>query len=165
MIISWWQNLGLREKIMIGAGLIIVILTAVFLMLEPVSHERQRMAAEIPRLRDDVAWMKAHINQVQVLHNASLSMTGKDVTTLTPAIVENALRRSGLLNKVSDMRPEVGQGVNITFDEVSFESLMEFLLNLKIQNGAKVNLAKINRLQDKIGLVRASMTLVPSLTR
>lgn len=165
MILTWWQSLGRREKLMIGTGLIVLAITVIFLILEPVMKERQRMAAEIPRLREDLAWMKDHAEEVQRLRVSDLPVSGGIVKVLTPVAVENALSRAGLQDKVSDMKSGKNQEVMITFEEVSYGNLVEFLYDLNQYSGAEVSFARINQVREKSGVVKAGLTLVSDRSR
>ena len=61
------------------------------------------------------------------------------------------------------MKPGMKQDVIITFDEVSYVKLLDFLFDLKKTTGAQVSLAKLKLLQGKAGMISASLSLAPGL--
>jgi len=70
MVMQWWRERAPREQALLGGGAVVLLLTVAYLMIEPVLEERRRLAAEIPQLRQDLAWMQEHLAEVQRLRRA-----------------------------------------------------------------------------------------------
>ena len=150
----------IREKYLIGTGAIVVIITIIFLMVEPVIHERHSMVAQIPQLREDLAWMKRHLNELQQLRDAGMPVATEKITNLTPMVVEDALRHVGLLSVVTGLKPGKQHGIEINFEKVEYEALIEFLFDLKEHSNARVSLARIVKMENAPGMVSATISLV-----
>lgn len=159
MIGAWWQERPQRERVALVAGGLAVLATAGYLMLEPVIKERQRLAAEIPQLRQDLAWMQEKLDTVKRLQRQS-APEGATSRTLTPAMVQAAVRRAGLQEQVAGLRTAGGEGVRVTFDRAPFAAVTEMLQDLRRRSGAQVTQARIDRLPESEGQVKAELSLV-----
>ena len=154
-----WRDLEPGTKWVLGTGLMFLVAVLIYLVIEPFVVERHRLTAEIPRLREDLAWMKAHVSEIQRLRLSGDSGSGLHEEILAPAVVEQLIRNSGLQDQVTDMKPGTNGDVVITFKEVSYKKLMTFLFDLNKRNSAYINQARVNRLQDKTGMVSARLSL------
>ena len=155
---DWWQARARREKTVLVSGVLLVLCVSIWLIMEPVIQQRQRMLAELPKLEQDLAWMQNNVEQVNRLRGSNnAATTGK--TALSIALVEEIMREAGVHEQVSELRPTSGQGVMIKFSKVAHPQLMDFLLRLKNKAKARVTLASISRLQDQAGMVEVSLSL------
>jgi type II secretory pathway component PulM len=153
----WWRERTVREKAVLVTGTAALSLIIVYLVLEPVVQERQRLQAEIPILREDLNWMQEHAGELQGL----LGGTGAESKVLSLALVEEALGNAGLKQQVIDLRPTVNQAIRLSFDQVAYADLVVFLSRLRQQSGARISEATIRRLEDRDGMVAASLLLAP----
>ena len=157
---DWWQQRARREKTVLCSGVLLVLCVCIWLILEPVMQQRERMLAELPKLEQDLTWMQANVEQVKHIRGGNNAATpGK--TTLSVALVEEIMRETGVHELVSELRPTSGQGVKIKFSKVAYPQLMDFLFRLKNRVQARVSLASISRLQDQAGMVEVSLSLDP----
>lgn len=157
-LIQHWQSLASREKSTLVSGVVLLLCTGIYLALEPALLRRGQLAADIPRLRDDVTWMQSQLPELEQLHGANNSSTAG--TPLSVALVEELLRQSGIYEQVTDLRP-VQQSVTIRFDKVVYAQLVEFLSAVRARAAARISLASIRRNPDHAGHVEASLTLSP----
>lgn len=155
--LSWWQSRSPRERSALTLGVAAIFCTLVFLFINPVIKEKSRLNAEIPKLREDLAWMQAHMDEVKLLKKQD--KPGSVSRYLTPAAVENVLRREGLLKQVSDLRPNDQKGVSISFSEVPYADLMDFLYELNTHHTVKVDYARVQKLSTIPGLVNVNLSL------
>jgi len=160
MIGAWWQERPQRERVALVVGGLAVLATAVYLMLEPVIQERQRLAAEIPQLRQDLGWMQEKLDTVQRLQQQSAQGKTAASRTLTPAMVQAAVRRAGLQEQMAGLRTTGGEGVRVTFEQAPFAAVTEMLQDLKRRAGAQVTQARIDRLPESEGQVKAELSLM-----
>ncbi len=66
--IGFWRALNRRERRLVGSGVIVLALSAIwFLMFEPAWQGRERLRAELPRLREQVAKMSALAAEAETL--------------------------------------------------------------------------------------------------
>ncbi|HKL76820.1 MAG TPA: type II secretion system protein M [Gammaproteobacteria bacterium] len=160
MVMQWWRERAPREQALLGGGAVVLLLTVAYLMIEPVLEERRRLAAEIPQLRQDLAWMQEHLAEVQRLRRAGTATPRSEgAPRLTPARVEGALRQAGLGEQVAGLRPAGDGGVRVTFEQVAFPELAQWLHRLHQDSGATVTKARVRRLSGEAGMVEAQLTL------
>lgn len=159
MIGAWWQERPQRERVALVVGGVALLATAGYLLLEPVIKERQRLAAEIPQLREDLTWMQEKLATVQRLQRQGGGGASAPSRALTPALVQAAIRRAGLQEEVAGLRTARGGGVRVTFDQAPFAAVTEMLQDLRRRSGARVAGARIERLAETEGQVKAELTL------
>jgi len=161
-LLNWWQERAVREKAVLAAAAIILLLTLIYLAFEPILQERQRLTAEIPLLREDLAWMQSQVSEIQQLNTPVTAVTDSStMPALTLAMVEQVLRQSGMEDQVSDLRPLAGQAISIGFNKVSYANLIDFLYQLQQRSNAIVSQARINRIDGSDGVVNATFSLTP----
>lgn len=154
-IIARWQSLATREKSILLGGTTLLVLIVIYLLLEPELERRARMQNDIPRLREDLAWMQSQLPELQRLTGTNAGQpTG---APLSIALVEDLLRQSGIHDRVSELRPVDGS-VSLRFEEVSHAGLMQFLSVLTTRSTVRIAAAGIRRLESA-GNVEASLTL------
>lgn len=159
MVKTWWQERAPRERWVLMIGGAALGLTALFLIIEPVVRERQRLAAEIPQLREDLAWMKARVGTIERLRSQEGGGPAPNPGTLTPAQVQGAVGQAGLREELAELET-AGEGVvRLSFEGVAFPDLTQLLQTLRRTTGARVTQARIQALADKPGMVEAQLTL------
>lgn len=158
-LIQRWQSLAIREKSLLAMSAALLLCIFIFLALEPVMLRRQRLAGDIPRLRDDLAWMQSQLAELERLQGTNGTSSRADAP-LSVALVEQLLQQVDIYDQVSDLRPVQGQSVSIRFENVVYARLIEFLAALRTHAAARVSLASIRRIEPA-GHVEASLTLSP----
>src|SRR6056297_3425096 len=131
MLAAWWRERPPRERaILIGGGAALV-LVVFYLLLEPRLEERGELAAEIPQLREDLTWMQRNLEKAKRLRGLEREGRPQDrERPVTPAMVEESLRASGLAKRLDALRPSGSQGVQVAFKEVPFPDLASWLRDL-----------------------------------
>lgn len=157
--LGWWQSRSARERFAVTLGIAAIFCTLVFLLINPVIKEKSRLNAEIPKLREDLTWMQAHMDEVKLLQRQDSPGSRSQSQHLTPAAVENVLRREGLLQQVTDLRPNEQRGVSISFGGVPYADLMDFLYELNVHHTVEVDYARVQKLSAIPGLVNANLSL------
>lgn len=137
-----------------AAALSAVIL---FLVLEPLVDERHRLAAELPRLREDLAWMEAHADRAKKLSAPGVT-AGQQVS---PAQVETLLQETGIRQQVAAMQPMTGQGMQLSFDSVNFPDLLVFISRLQDEGYARIGSTEVYGTGAYDGQVMAELKLLP----
>jgi len=159
VIETWWRERSSRERAILIGGGVALLLVVIYLIMEPRIEERHRLAADIPQLQEDLAWMQRHVQEAKQLRAQGGKDTETDAGDLTPAVVEESLRRGGLADAVDDLRPAGDRGVEVAFRKVRFPKLAQWLHNLEASSGARVHKARIERLDGNKGVVKADLTL------
>ena len=157
---EWGAERAARERVALVIAAVALVITVGYLALEPALQERRRLAREIPKLRQDLAWMRGHVNEIRRLQAQSGSAAEPGAGSLTPAVVESSLRGAGLAEKLEGLRPE-GNGVRLVFERIAFGKLLDWLRSFQRQTGAVARGAQVERIPDAPGQVKARLTLAP----
>ncbi|HKJ71064.1 MAG TPA: type II secretion system protein GspM [Gammaproteobacteria bacterium] len=159
MLRAWWRERAARERWALGLGGAALVLTVAYLAVEPVLRERQRLAAEIPQLRQDLAWMREHLATVQRLQGEAGPAAAGGAGPVTPAVVQQAVSRAGLRDQLQELRTTDSGGLRLSLKGVPFERVVAMLQQLRTGTGASVARARIQRVENQPGQVDADLTL------
>ena len=85
---TWWLGLGRRERAMTAAAASIVLLALLYLIaIEPAWKARERLGAELPRLREQAAEVNSLAQEIRQL-------TSRGVAVESAATAKTALEQS-----------------------------------------------------------------------
>ena len=155
---NWWRQRSARERLGLAAVCTLLSPVALFLALEPRVEDRRRLSDKIPGLREDLAWMQAHLGEARRLREPA---TEDEPPELSPAKIEALLEEAGMRRQVSAMQPQAGQGILISFDDVNFADLLALISRLQDEGLARVTATRVNGLGDRNGRVMAELKLLP----
>ena len=155
---TWWQRRSAGEKQGLTAAFVLLLAVALFLLLEPLVDERRRLSAELPRLREDLAWMEARVGMAREL---GAPVKNDEQPGISPARVEALLQEADMRQQVSGMQPLAGQGMLVSFNEVDFADLLVFISRLRVEGHARVAGTQVNGMGEDNGLVSAELKLLP----
>lgn len=155
---NWWRQRSARERLGLAGVCALCTAAALFLTLEPLVEERHRLSDEIPGLREDLAWMQAHLGAARKLRKPA---TEDEPPELSPARIETLLEEAGLRRQVSAMQPLAGQGILVGFDDVNFADLLALISRLQGEGLARVADTRVNGLAGRNGRVMAELKLLP----
>ncbi len=121
--ITWWRALERRERRLVAGGSLVLLLAALwFLMFEPAWNGRERLRADLPQLREQVARMDSLAAEVETLSQ----VRGKDKA---PAVVREELQRS-LTAAGLDTQATIDAGsdvLKVKIDQAKFETVLSWL--------------------------------------
>ncbi|MFP4615515.1 MAG: type II secretion system protein GspM [Thiohalorhabdus sp.] len=164
MLREWWRDRPPRERVILAVGIAALLLVGAYLLIEPHLEERQRLAQEIPELREDLSWMREHLAEAKRLGGESGAPdpdAGEGESSFGPALVEESLQGAELAEEVETLRSSGEEGVQVAFTRVAFPELVGWLGDLRQRSGAEVRTARIQRNGEQEGMVEAELTLVP----
>lgn len=151
---EWLANLSPRERVLVYAagGLLGVALVFGVLVL-PVQHLHDKMAARVAQKQADLAWMQQRAPQAVAAAGMAQAASGESLV----ALVDRTSREAGLASSLRDQSPAGNSGVHLRFESASFDALVAWLATLQQQNGVAVESATIGAAAP--GLVNASISL------
>lgn len=155
---NWWRQRSARERLGLAGVCALCTVAALFFALEPLVEERHRLSDEIPGLRDDLAWMQAHLGEARRLREP---VTEDEPPELSLARIETLLEQAGMRRQVSAMQPLTGQGILVSFDDVNFADLLALISRLQDEGLARVADTRVDGLGDRNGQVMAELKLLP----
>ncbi|NJN46419.1 MAG: type II secretion system protein M [Candidatus Competibacteraceae bacterium] len=158
---SWWKNLSLRERGLIGGGggLLAMLLGYALLWL-PFQDQITSLREAVAVQRTELAWMQQAAAQVRRLEREA-------VTGRSPArqqgrslliVVDQAAKTAGLETAIKQIEPQGNDQLRIQLEQVGFDQLIGWLGALR-QEHAITTINGILDRQTGNGLVNARLIL------
>jgi type II secretory pathway component PulM len=151
---EWLANLSPRERALVyAAGGLLGVAVVFGVLVFPVRHLHDRMAARVAQKQADLAWMQQRAPQAAAAAGMAQAAAGESLV----ALVDRTSREAGLASSLRDQSPSGNSGVHLRFESASFDALVAWLATLQQQNGVAVESATIGAAAP--GLVNASISL------
>lgn len=117
--VRWWASLQSRERRVLGTGTLLVGLALLYLIaFEPAYVGRQKLAAELPKLRGQLAQMEGLAAEVRRL-SGQASTQAADTPQQLKAQLEQSIEAAGLKGSVSQLSVS-GDLIDLRFKGVPF---------------------------------------------
>jgi general secretion pathway protein M len=151
---QWWVGLSFRERIaVLAAGALVCGLLLYVLALEPAWRTRQRLAAELPALREQAAELAALRLEASQLKNRTLSIESpqRARALLAKLLAEKAIAASAV------REAEDGRLV-VSVRRVDVTSWLGWLKEVSSELPLRISTARISRAGP--GLVDAEVSFI-----
>jgi len=154
-LLERWRGLAPRERRMVAAAAIVVLLAIVHLALfEPAWNGRARLTDEIPRLRAQLAQMRALAAEARQLSAAPRSA---DSPRALRGALEKSIEAAGLGVHLAQLNAS-GDLFDLRFASVPHAAWLEWLDTTLRETGLRVADASITR-ESAPGIVSARLVL------
>ena len=156
---DWFESLGAREKVFVGTGAIIVVLSLVYgLAWAPLDRGHAQAATNVDVWQRSLAQLRPLKGIVQ---NAAATgrPTASPVQQSPIIIVDQTLRSRGLERYRRRSQPTATNGIRIEFENVAFDELVLWLGDLADQYGMHVQAGSLSAGRSGPGRITASLTL------
>ena len=151
---SWWAGLAPRERLILLAGSVFLLVMAFWLVIwEPLIAGRAELRQEVRTLSAERLWMEQVVDDVRRRARMSQGETSSSGSVLT--LVEVSAHAAGLKEALSRVQPE-GQGARLSFDQVSMDALLSWLADLEQRQGLQVTQLALDVTEAK-GMVSARL--------
>jgi general secretion pathway protein M len=158
MLKAWWNGHQPRERLILGAGGMMLVIALFFLAVwEPLHQARQRGELALEQSRKMATRLEAIASEVERARGAGGAAAANRSLSLLAA-VDKASKLPDLGKAPSRIQPEGEKEVKVWFDEVPFDALMQWMQVLQTQYGLNVSAAEIERKNE--GLVSVRLSLV-----
>lgn len=132
-----WGALAPRERQLATTAAALLGLVLLYLLLwAPLRHEVTRLRSGVPDARAQLARMRAQAATIPALR-------GRNAVPPPPgmlvSVVEQSASGRGLRKQITRLEPDGGNGLQITAESVSFNGLIEWLADLRDNNGLIVD--------------------------
>ncbi len=132
---EWWLQLNLREKQMVSLGIAVLILGLFYLILWSPLHQSVATARDqIEHNQKLLYWMENADKQIQ-----AAELTGQKPAAHSSgsriSIVQNNLKPNPINNNVTQLVQADNDSVKLSFQQVSFDLLISWLIDLWQQEG------------------------------
>jgi general secretion pathway protein M len=147
-----------RERWLVGAGSVVVLVTLLYLAVwEPAVNAHRNRAQGLESARAIAQKLEQAAAQVQ--QRGPGAHAGQGMSLL--AAVDQATKQSGLNKAPSRMEPEGDKEVKLWFEDVPFDGVIPWLAVLQEQYGIRVQTLDVEP-RDTAGVVNLRLSLVRS---
>lgn len=146
-----------RERIVVIAGAILVLLTAIYMLgLAPLYQAISERDTRVMQKQQDLVWMQSVASRLSALGSAQPAATSSGESMVV--LIANSATSSNVSGALTGQTPDGPNGVRVRFEGVSFDALVVWLGALQKDYGIHVTAAEINR-TAQAGQVNANLTL------
>jgi general secretion pathway protein M len=118
-LVRWWASLQSRERRVLGIGASLLSLVLVYLLIfEPAYVGRQRLQAELPKLRAQSAQMEGMASEAKRL-SGQAATAGAESPQQIKVQLEQSIAAAGLQSSVSQLTVS-GDLIDVRFKSVGF---------------------------------------------
>lgn len=156
---AWFDSLGTRERMMLAAGVVLLIPLLVWALLwQPLASSVDRLQGEVAQQRETLAWMQRAAAEVKRLSGsgaaAAAGLGGRSLL----AVVDQSARAAGLGSGVKRIEPESADAVRVTLEGVAFDTVLTWLDTLGRDFGVAAGTVSVER-EPVPGQVSMRLTL------
>jgi general secretion pathway protein M len=153
-----WQQLSLRERILLAGSSVFFILLIFYLMIwEPLTNAADRYRQDVITNKMLIAQIEQAGPEINALRSQVKSAQIKDQAELL-SVVERDVKKSRVQAAISEIGLGQENTVRLRFDDVPFDELMSWLIELQQKKGIVVHSFTLEKLPE-IGHVRVQLTV------
>lgn len=153
---NWWRGLQARERLVLGVGGIgAAVLLLYGLVWSPLQNELTRLRAAVSQEQAQLEWMRAQsarVTQLRGLQPKSINSAG------LLSFVDQSAISYDVKSAIKRIEPEGANAVRVALDGVTFDPLINWIVNLQKQGGVRVENATLDGLSAP-GTVNARLLL------
>jgi general secretion pathway protein M len=150
---QWFTGLSERERRIVQAGAVVVLLLFVIGVLLPLDRSVAQAHQRLAKKSRDLAWMQGVAPELAAAPQPP-SAAGESLLV----IVDRSARESGLAGSLAGSEPAGPGGLSLRLQKAPFDMLVAWLARLAQQNGIRVDSATIDGAGTP-GLVNAAIVL------
>ena len=149
---------SLREKAIVAAGLVIVIILGVHaLVIEPYQQRLVLLQETVEQQSADLAWMKSTVGRLPAA-GAANSVSNQAISGTLANFIDQVVRRQGLSEQLSQISPIGNDEIRMRYVSVDFNRLVSFIAQVNISG---LDIKDIRILPaDTPGIVDSNIVLV-----
>lgn len=156
---EWWDSLGTRERLILIAGVAIVVPLLLWALLwRPLVGGVERLEADVAAQREQLRWMQNAAAEIDQLRGSGAQATAGLGGRSLLAVVDQSARGAGLGSGLKRIEPESADAVRVRLEGVSFDAVVTWLDELSRQFGVYASLVSIER-EPVPGQVSVRLTL------
>lgn len=157
---EWWNSLSERERLMIGAGGLLVLFGALYFILRasffsPLASLR----LTVPEKRAELAWMREAAGEVARSRPAGQGGAATAAGGSVMAVIDQTAKQEKLGGKLKRIEPDGENGAKVWVEEAAFDDIMRWLLLLDSKHAIRATAFSVETAAGP-GFVKARLTLV-----
>jgi general secretion pathway protein M len=157
-IANWFRGLKPRERVVIVAGAVLVLATAIYLfVLAPFYASVAAREQAVARKKADLAWMRSVAAEVRAL-SANQPMLAAPTNESLVVLIDRTAREAGLSSALTGQTPNGETGIRVRLESASFDRTMMWLANLELSHSVSIESVTFDRAASP-GLVNVSLVL------
>jgi general secretion pathway protein M len=142
---NWFYALQPRERAIIGGGVILVLLTAIYMLaLAPFYRSVATLDASVEAQKADLAWLRSVAGEVQAL-SANQPMVVAPTDESLVVLVDRTAREAGLSSALTGQTPNGETGIRVRLEGAGFDQAMMWLANLELSHAVAIESATFDR--------------------
>lgn len=150
------EGYTLREKAIVGAGLLVLIVLGIHaFVIEPYQERVATVREAIAQQRADLAWMRSAVAGMPT--EGAVAGTAQISGTLAN-FINQAVQRLGLSGQLSQISPIGNDEIRMRYSAVDFNRLVSFIAQVN-SSGLDIKDIRISA-ADNPGIVDSSLVLV-----
>lgn len=154
---DWFDSLAPRERLVVGAGGILVILLVFWaIVLAPLSSKVRRLSEQVEGKKSTLAWMSAAATEIRSAGTVAASAGDPDQSLVV--VIDRTARQSGLGQAITRNQPVGDDGIRVRLEGAGFDTVTQWLSQLQTTHGLSLEAATFER-GSVNGTVTASITL------
>ncbi|MCP4874971.1 MAG: type II secretion system protein M [Gammaproteobacteria bacterium] len=147
---------SMREKmIVVLALLVMIVIGAHALVIEPYQERVAVLEEEIEQHRDDLGWMKSAVANMPA---AGVNTASTEINGTLANFIDQVVRKQGLRGQLSQMSPIGNDEIRMRYSAVEFNRLVVFIAQVS-SSGLMVKDIRISS-ADNPGIVDSNIVLV-----
>lgn len=155
---EWWMNLALRERQLLAAGSLFVFVFIFYEgLLMPYYGYIESMRKQINRDQALLVWMQAADKEIQKMESQAKKPTNAITTVTLLGQLQKEIDKKGLGQALNQLKQTSHDAVEMHFQKVSFDKLIELLL--MIVKTYPVAITQLSVVSAETGLVNADVVL------
>lgn len=159
---DWWINLSLREKqsVLIGS-MAAIIFIAYALIWSPLNNKVETLRKQIQNNQKLLLWMQSADKQLQIIEKKSDKTNTPHTSGSLLSMAQNQINQSPLATQLADLRQIDSDSVQLSFKQVDFDKLIEWLTYAWKDQGLLISQITITA-SNNPGIVSADFILKSS---
>lgn len=150
------ERYTLREKVIVGVGLLVLIVLGIHaFVIEPYQERVATVREAIAQQRADLAWMRSAVAGLPT--EGAVASTAQISGTLAN-FINQAVQRLGLSGQLSQISPIGNDEIRMRYSAVDFNRLVSFIAQVN-SSGLDIKDIRISA-ADNPGIVDSSLVLV-----
>jgi len=152
---AYFASLNPREQKMVLASVVFVLLFLPYqFIFVPFQESLDKMESNSSKAMKNIVWMKSKLPEIRNLKGAGNTSSGTRQSLLS--LIETTTKQNKL--KLRKVKPAGSFNVKVWLDEVSFDTLMQWLDGLVVTHGLSITDITIEK-QSANGIVNASINM------
>jgi general secretion pathway protein M len=154
---EWWQQRRASEQRTLLIGGILSLVTLLWGgVYQPLQQALKREQNRIERLRTDLSQMLQFSRELSDLRATPVSAATS--TETVAAVIERVAKQPPIAGKLTRIEPGEGESVRIFLDQVSYDGMAEWLVQLEQDHGLRIKEATL-KASGLPGIVGAQIEL------